>query len=62
MAESSLPSIGDWVDNLLNEIFFQPIDKVATTAYDTGISRDVKVRLASSPVHPPSYPPFPPPL
>ena len=51
MAEQPLPSLGDWVDQLFNDIFFQPDDDLSTTTFEKGISRDVTIRSVPCSVH-----------
>ena len=39
-----LNPLGDWVDQLFNNIFFQPDDDLAIRAYDEGIDPNFNVR------------------
>lgn len=47
MAQSQVP-IGDWVDELLNKVFFQPDDSIANAAYAEGFSENITIKLVRS--------------
>ncbi|KAH7056033.1 hypothetical protein B0J12DRAFT_726951 [Macrophomina phaseolina] len=38
-------SLGDWVDGVIHEIFFQPDDELAVKAFDTYLAPDLHVRI-----------------
>ena len=44
MSKMSVSSLGKWVDGILEEIFFQPNDKVALKAFEDSISPNLQVR------------------
>lgn len=39
--------LGEWVDQLLNTVFFQPDDDLSSNAIQEFFSRDLKVRYGS---------------
>ena len=42
-------SLGEWVDQLLNTVFFQPDDDLSSNAIQECFSRDLKVRYGRFP-------------
>jgi hypothetical protein len=44
MSQTFTP-LSDWVDQVINNIWFQPNDLLATKAYEDSISRDVSIRV-----------------